>query len=71
MGFIKNSIGLKIFSVVSLAVFLMAGITVVNLRVQAQVSAALDQVANHYIVIYGNMADANAHSIEEALYLRR
>mgnify|MGYP000876450181 CR=1 FL=1 len=71
MGFIKNSIGLKIFSVASLIVFLMVGITVMNLRVQAQVSHALEQVADRYIAAYGGMADANVRSMEQALYLRR
>jgi class 3 adenylate cyclase len=71
MGFIRNSIGLKIFSVASLIVFLMVGITVMNLRVQAQVSHALEQVADRYIAAYGGMADANVRSMEQALYLRR
>ncbi|HSC75797.1 MAG TPA: adenylate/guanylate cyclase domain-containing protein [Pseudomonadales bacterium] len=71
MEYIRNSIGLKIFSVVSLIVLLMVCITVMNLRVQAQVSAALDQVANRYIMIYGDMSHANVRSVEEALYIRR
>ena len=70
MDFIKNSIGLKIFSIVSLIVFLMVGITVLNLRVQSQVSDALDRVSNRYIVAYGALAQANVRSLEQAMYLR-
>lgn len=70
MDFIKNSIGLKIFSIVSLIVFLMVGITILNLRVQSQVSDALDRVSNRYIVSYGAIARANVHSLEQAMYLR-
>lgn len=70
MDFIKNSIGLKIFSIVSLIVFLMVGITVLNLRVQSQVSDALDRVSNRYIVAYGALARGNVFSLEQAMYLR-
>ena len=70
MDLIKNSIGLKIFSVVSLIVFLMVGITILNLRVQSQVSDALDRVSNRYIVAYGALARANVRSLEQAMYLR-
>lgn len=70
MDFIKNSIGLKIFSIISLIVFLMVGITLMNLRVQGQVSDALDRVSNRYIVAYGALARANVRSLEQAMYLR-
>ena len=70
MNLIKNSIGLKIFSVVSLIVFLMVGITILNLHVQSQVSDALDRVSNRYIIAYGALGRANVRSLEQAMYLR-
>ncbi len=70
MNLIKNSIGLKIFSVVSLIVFLMVGITILNLHVQSQVSDALDRVSSRYIIAYGALGRANVRSLEQAMYLR-
>jgi adenylate cyclase len=70
MDFIKNSIGLKIFAIISLIVFLMVGITFMNLRVQSQVGDALDRVSNRYILAYGALARANVRSLEQAMYLR-
>jgi hypothetical protein len=43
--FIKNSIGLKIFSVVILIVIVMVGVSVVNVKLESRVGQALDRVS--------------------------
>jgi len=70
MNLIKNSIGLKIFSVVSFIVLLMVGISIVNVRLQGRVGQALHRAANHYIVAYGALSRANLRSVEQAMALR-
>ncbi len=42
MKFIKDSIGLKIFSVVLLIVIVMVGVSVVNVRLESRVGQALE-----------------------------
>ena len=70
MKFIKDSIGLKIFSVVILIVIVMVSVSVVNVRLESRVGQALDRVSNRYIVAYGSLARANLRSVEQALNIR-
>lgn len=70
MKFIKDSIGLKIFSVVILIVVVMVGVSVVNVRLEKRVGQALDRVSNHYLIAYGALARANLRSVEQALNIR-
>jgi adenylate cyclase len=70
MKFIKESIGLKIFSVVLLIVIVMVGVSVVNVRLERRVGKALDRVSNRYIVAYGSLARAELRSVEQALNIR-
>jgi len=70
MKLIRESIGLKIFSVVLLIVIVMVGVSVVNVRLERRVGQALDRVSNRYIVAYGSLARANLRSVEQALNIR-
>ena len=70
MKLIKESIGLKIFSVVLLIVLVMVGVSVVNVRLERRVGKALDRVSNRYLVAYGSLARANLRSVEQALNIR-
>jgi class 3 adenylate cyclase len=70
MKTIKESIGLKIFSVVILIVVVMVGVSIVNVRLEKRVGQALDRVSNHYLAAYGALAHANLRSVEQALNVR-
>jgi class 3 adenylate cyclase len=70
MKSIRESIGLKIFSVVILIVIVMVGVSIVNVRLEKRVGQALDRVSNHYLVAYGSLARANLRSVEQALNVR-
>jgi class 3 adenylate cyclase len=70
MKSIKQSIGLKIFSVVILIVVVMVGVSVVNVKLESRVGQALDRVSNRYLVAYGSLARANLRSVEQALEVR-
>jgi adenylate cyclase len=67
---IRNSIGLKIFSVVLLIVIVMVGVSIVNVKLEGRVGQALDRVTNRYLVAYGSLARANLRSVEQALNVR-
>jgi adenylate cyclase len=70
MKLIKQSIGLKIFSVVLLIVIVMVGVSVVNVRLEKRVGTALDRVSNHYLIAYGSLTRAELRSVEQALNIR-
>jgi adenylate cyclase len=70
MRSIKESIGLKIFSVVILIVIVMVGVSIVNVKLESRVGQALDRVSGRYLVAYGSLARANLRSVEQALYIR-
>ncbi len=70
MKLIRESIGLKIFSVVLLIVFVMVGVSVVNVRLERRVGQTLDRVSNRYLIAYGSLARANLRSVEQALDIR-
>jgi class 3 adenylate cyclase len=70
MKSIKESIGLKIFSVVILIVMVMVGVSIVNVKLENRVGQALDRVSNHYLVAYGSLAKAGISSVEQALNVR-
>jgi class 3 adenylate cyclase len=70
MKSIRQSIGLKIFSVVILIVVVMVGVSIVNVRLEKRVGQALDRVSNRYLVAYGSLARANLRSVEQALNVR-
>ena len=70
MKSIRQSIGLKIFSVVILIVIVMVGVSILNVRLEKRVGQALDRVSNHYLVAYGSLARANLRSVEQALNVR-
>jgi hypothetical protein len=70
MGLIKNSVGLKIFSIVSFIVFLMVGVLVLNVRLVSRVGNALDRVTGRYIEAYGASSSVNVRSLEQALNMR-
>jgi class 3 adenylate cyclase len=70
MKSIRQSIGLKIFSVVLLTVIVMVGVSIVNVRLEKRVGQALDRVSNHYLTAYGSLSRANLRSVEQALNVR-
>jgi class 3 adenylate cyclase len=70
MKLLKESIGLKIFSVVLLIVIVMVGISVVNVKLESRVGQALDRVSNRYLVAYGSLSRANLMSVEQAFHVR-
>jgi adenylate cyclase len=70
MKSIKESIGLKIFSVVILIVIVMVGVSIVNVRLEKRVGQALNRVSKHYLVAYGSLARANLRSVEQAFNVR-
>jgi adenylate cyclase len=70
MRFIKESIGLKIFSVVILIVIVMVGVSIVNVKLESRVGQALERISNRYLVAYGSLARANLRSVEQAMNFR-
>jgi adenylate cyclase len=70
MKLIKESIGLKIFSVVLLIVVVMVGVSIVNVKLESRVGESLDRVSNRYLVAYGSLARANLMSVEQAFNVR-
>jgi hypothetical protein len=70
MRSIKESIGLKIFSVVLLIVAVMVGASIVNVKLESRVGQSLDRVSNRYLVAYGSLARANLRSVEQAYFIR-
>jgi adenylate cyclase len=70
MKLIKESIGLKIFSVVILIVIVMVGVSVVNVRLESRVGQALDRVSNRYLIANESLTRANLRSVEQAFNIR-
>ncbi len=70
MKFIRKSIRLKIFSIVSMIVLLMVFISAVNVRMERQIGYAMERVTSRYIPAYGALARANLRLVEQTASLR-
>ena len=65
------SIGFKIFTVAVVVLMLMCAVTVLTVRMAADVSQDLSALGHGYVASYAALARANIRSLERALYLRR
>jgi adenylate cyclase len=67
----RHSIGLKIFSIAVVLLLIMAGATFMTHRLAGDVTKHLRLVETNYVPAFGAIAEADAHSLEAALHLRR
>ena len=67
----RFTIATKIFAVALSLLLLMAAVVVVGLRLFEQVGVQLQNVVQDYLPIYGAVGEANVHSLDQAMALRR
>lgn len=67
----RHSIGLKIFSIAIVLLLIMAGVSFMMHRLSRDVARHLRLVEANYVPAFSAIAEADAHSLEAALHLRR
>jgi class 3 adenylate cyclase len=70
-GSMRNTIGLKILSIVALLSLIAGAVAWVNARKSGEVESLLTKVKETYVPSYAALARAHIRSLEQSAYLRR